>query len=330
MRHRSHLQAGRKPTSIVISAMLLGCGLGACGGSGQAGSKSGQAGSVASAADTQGTPSTSIGASPATIATGATGAAAAEKTGSTNGAANAAGRGTAENSSSALRAGAGGNGRGGGAGGAGSGNATHGTGRTPRQAKHTNRDHKPASAVVGSTGVGASSSIQGSAGAGGSSSGQAGGVPYLVSTNSMLPTYKPQSTVYYDPTRTHPAVGDVIVFYYPVGVKDGSCGNNPQPQQACEDPALGLTQQLGIKRVVGLPGDTIAIRDGHVIRNGQAAGEPDTLACGTGPGCEYQRPLTVPAGHYYVLSDNRALYFQDSRVWGSLPQEAVIGAVVDG
>ena len=78
-----------------------------------------------------------------------------------------------------------------------------------------------------------------------------------------------------------------------------------------------------IKRVVALPGERVAIRDGTVLINGRALAEP------------YVRfrdhrsapPLTVPAGAYYVLGDNRA-ESDDSRDWGVLAAKDVQGRAV--
>ncbi len=148
----------------------------------------------------------------------------------------------------------------------------------------------------------------------------------------MEPTYKAETTVHYDPTRTQPQIGDVIVFYLPVGGEGGSCAEVPVGGAPCQDPVPGLTKKIAMKRVVGLPGDTIAVREGHVIRNGQSEPEPPTLPCGPDEqtACEYPKAITVPAGHYYVMADNRAAAKEDSRVYGAVPQEAVLGTVEGG
>ncbi len=145
----------------------------------------------------------------------------------------------------------------------------------------------------------------------------------------MEPTYKAETTVYYDPTRIHPQIGDVILFYLPAGAETGSCAEVPTGGAPCRDPVPGLLKKTGMKRVVGLPGDTIAVREGHVIRNGQPEPEPATIACGTDEQtvCEYPKAITVPAGHYYVMADNRGAAKEDSRVFGAVPQEAVLGTV---
>jgi signal peptidase I len=155
------------------------------------------------------------------------------------------------------------------------------------------------------------------------------GVPFAVRTASMTPTYQPETTVYYDPTRTQPQIGDVIVFLLPKGGLSGECGSGDVDGSPCLYPAPGLTKKLDIKRVVGLPGDTLTIRDGRVTRNGRPEAGVPTIPCKAGEaGCEFSKAFVVPAGHYYVMSDDRQLFEEDSRVWGAVPQEAIVGTVV--
>jgi signal peptidase I len=93
--------------------------------------------------------------------------------------------------------------------------------------------------------------------------------------------------------------GDIVVF------------RSPQPA-----PEKDL-----IKRVVGLPGDTVEGRDGHLVVNGEALDEPyipvgvDTPAFG---------PITITADHYWVMGDNRR-NSSDSRVFGAIPESLIIG-----
>ena len=129
-----------------------------------------------------------------------------------------------------------------------------------------------------------------------------------------------------------PERGDVIVFRFP------------------EDPRIDY-----IKRVVGLPGDQIAYRNKVVYVNGAPVAQEDVgIYQGEGSGAEmtgsllkterlpgvehqilqrrsgsgfypvHEGPWTVPSGHYFVLGDNRD-NSQDSRFWGFVPEENLVG-----
>jgi signal peptidase I len=98
--------------------------------------------------------------------------------------------------------------------------------------------------------------------------------------------------------------GDVVVFKYP------------------EEPERDF-----IKRVIGLPGETLEVRDGRVLIDGRPIDEPylEQARGGSRMGeldaiNPHDRfgPVTVPEGHYFVMGDNRD-NSQDSRYWGSLP-----------
>ncbi len=93
--------------------------------------------------------------------------------------------------------------------------------------------------------------------------------------------------------------GDIIVFHYPV------------------DPEQEL-----IKRVIGLPGDTVGVQGGVVSVNGQALDEPYIAAPPA-----YSGEWLVPEGHLFVLGDNRN-DSSDSHSWNYLPLEQVVGKAV--
>ncbi len=121
--------------------------------------------------------------------------------------------------------------------------------------------------------------------------------------------------------------GDIVVFHFPL------------------DPAEHV-----VKRVIGVPGDRIHLRDGVVYRNGQPVTEPyvvyesayaDTFrdqfptAMYTDPGVDTHwwlqmrgdvqgGDLIVPAGQYFVMGDNRN-HSRDSRYWGFVPRSAIVG-----
>lgn len=96
-----------------------------------------------------------------------------------------------------------------------------------------------------------------------------------------------------------PHRGDIIVFHH-----------NGQPPEDY------------IKRVIGLPGDTVDIRDGQVSINNQVVDEPYINA-----EAAYQGTWQVPEGTLFVLGDNRNRS-SDSHLWGFVPQEDVVGRAV--
>jgi signal peptidase I len=77
-----------------------------------------------------------------------------------------------------------------------------------------------------------------------------------------------------------------------------------------------------IKRVIGLPGEKVAIHDQAVFINGKKLDEPyiQTLYRPTYTAAS----VTVPSGDYFVLGDNRN-NSQDSHLWGFLPRKYIIG-----
>jgi signal peptidase I len=83
-----------------------------------------------------------------------------------------------------------------------------------------------------------------------------------------------------------------------------------------------------VKRVVGLPGETIEVRlergDGYVFVNGRKLQEP-YIGAGRRSGEEFG-PVKVPEDGYFMMGDNRAQSC-DSREWGSVPRDNLIGKV---
>lgn len=82
-----------------------------------------------------------------------------------------------------------------------------------------------------------------------------------------------------------------------------------------------------IKRAIGLPGDTVSIRDNGVFVNGVELSEPylegATTTCRTGKP-EYCSEFVVPEGTVFVLGDNRN-NSEDSRYFGPVPEDRIIG-----
>lgn len=78
-----------------------------------------------------------------------------------------------------------------------------------------------------------------------------------------------------------------------------------------------------IKRVIGLPGETVEIRNGKVLINGQPLDEPYVAEEAMTP----YGPETVPAGKYLVMGDNRN-HSNDGRFWGFLDRERISARAV--
>jgi len=85
------------------------------------------------------------------------------------------------------------------------------------------------------------------------------------------------------------------------------------------DPPAGRSEIPYIKRVIGLPGETLEVRDGRVWINGIALNEPYI----SGPPT-YTENRVLGEEEYLVLGDNRN-NSSDSHIWGVLPRENIIG-----
>ena len=144
--------------------------------------------------------------------------------------------------------------------------------------------------------------------------------PYRIPSPSMVPTLQPRDRVLVARFLYHftsPAIGDIVVFKYPLD-----------------------THVVFIKRLIGRPGDTVSLRDGAVYVNGVRLHEPYLPTIGGRPvptepapptsgstmsePWSLERPYTVPAGHYFMMGDNRT-DSDDSRVWGPVPAADLIG-----
>ena len=126
--------------------------------------------------------------------------------------------------------------------------------------------------------------------------------PVKVEGTSMLPRLSDQTRIFinkfvYRLEEIHR--GDVVVFRYP------------------GDPTKSY-----IKRVIGLPGDTVEIHRGEVFVNGEKLQEPYVIP--EYRGSQSAAPWQVGPGNYYVLGDHRNSS-NDSRVWGTVPRSYIYG-----
>ena len=153
--------------------------------------------------------------------------------------------------------------------------------------------------------------------------------PYRIPSESMVPTLEVGQRVLVNRLGARfgdPEVGDVVVFHPPVGAEEGNrCGDGPPPPNTVCDAPTGRRADVNyIKRVVAGPGDRLSVVDGHVVLNGERQAEPFAEPCGGGDGCTLSRTVTIPAGHYFMMGDNRG-FSDDSRFWGPVPRKWVIG-----
>jgi signal peptidase I len=89
-----------------------------------------------------------------------------------------------------------------------------------------------------------------------------------------------------------------------------------------------------VKRVIGLPGETISAKDGHVYINGKRLNEPwlppgpasytGALPGDAHPQFDLPGPVKIPPGEYFVMGDNR-LDSEDSRFFGPIPRSLIVG-----
>ena len=132
--------------------------------------------------------------------------------------------------------------------------------------------------------------------------------PFEVKGDSMYPNFHDQEYVITNLIAlrfTTPKLGDVVVFKAP-----------PDPTKDY------------IKRVIGVPGDTVQVKDGKVYLNGKLLDEsaylkPD-IKTDEGAFLKEGQIVTIPTDEYLVMGDNR-VYSSDSREWGFVKKDELIG-----
>ncbi|MDQ8043972.1 MAG: signal peptidase I [Solirubrobacteraceae bacterium] len=151
--------------------------------------------------------------------------------------------------------------------------------------------------------------------------------PYKIPSPSMVPTLDEGQRILVNRLGDHfgdPKNGQILVFNPPSGAEQSGeeCAVPHDENHACLQAKPGKLKQAFVKRVVGVPGDKISVKGGHVIRNGTPVDEPYARPCDDAT-CNIAT-FTVPAGHYFMMGDNRG-NSDDSRFWGPIPRDYVIG-----
>lgn len=127
--------------------------------------------------------------------------------------------------------------------------------------------------------------------------------PFIVSGASMTPTFQDKEYLIIDELSYHlrdPKRGEVIVFRYP------------------QDPSKHF-----IKRIVGLPGETITIKNNQVFVNSNT--EPVKInEPYVNVNFSNNLEVTLEENEYFVMGDNRPQSL-DSRIWGPLPEDLITG-----
>ena len=153
--------------------------------------------------------------------------------------------------------------------------------------------------------------------------------PYQIPSESMEPTLDVGQRVLVNRFLYHftdPEINDIIVFHPPAGAENGGrqCGVPREDGQPCPEATEGKAEVNFIKRNVAGPGDTLRIENGQPVVNGRRAEEDFIRRCSPGSECNLPQEITIPADHYFMMGDNRG-ESDDSRFWGPIPREWIIG-----
>ncbi len=133
--------------------------------------------------------------------------------------------------------------------------------------------------------------------------------PYRVEQQSMERTLEPDQYVLVDkltPRFDQYSRGDIVVF---------------EPPEAW---VQGGPRTPFIKRVIGLPGETIEVKNGHVYVNGTRLEEPYIYDLQPTTASEDPQTWTIPEGELFVMGDHRQAS-ADSRAFGPIAEDTIIG-----
>jgi signal peptidase I len=143
---------------------------------------------------------------------------------------------------------------------------------------------------------------------------------YSIPSGSMEPTLQIGDRIVVDKLSYHlhgVDRGNIVVFTTP-------------PNENCAGPPVSDL----VKRVIGLPGEIISVKDGNVYINGRLLPEPflpPSVRDDTYPGpsmapYSLHQPYRIPPGEVYVMGDNRPESC-DSRFWGPIHESTIVGKV---
>ncbi len=155
--------------------------------------------------------------------------------------------------------------------------------------------------------------------------------PYKIPSGSMRPTLIEGQRVLVNRIGMRingPHVGEIVVFHPPKYAREQKCGPTHYEVSyggaPCDQTDPEESSENFIKRVVAGPGDVISVRGGHVYRNGKREADSYIAPCEGARECDFPTPIKIPAGHWFMMGDNRG-ESDDSRFWGPVPTAWIVG-----
>ncbi|HEX8265355.1 MAG TPA: signal peptidase I [Pyrinomonadaceae bacterium] len=125
-------------------------------------------------------------------------------------------------------------------------------------------------------------------------------MPVRVEGTAMMPTLKNGDRIFVDRNVNNLKRGDIVVFRFPKN-----------------------HEQSFVKRIVGLPNESVEIRQGQIFINGKILEEP-YLSDEYNQVKSTRDVVQIPDGNYFVMGDNRDNSY-DSRNWGTVPKNLIYG-----
>jgi signal peptidase I len=125
-------------------------------------------------------------------------------------------------------------------------------------------------------------------------------MPVRVEGTAMNPTLKNGDRIFVDRSVNNLKRGDIVVFWFPKN-----------------------HEQSFVKRIVGLPNETVEIREGRIFINGEIL-EESYISEEHNQVKSTRNVVQIPDGNYFVMGDNRDNSY-DSRNWGTVPKNLIYG-----